>query len=123
MIFLHVRFNTSLTAYLALKWSTLVLVHGINKGSESCYAELPKLVEAQAALTAAALACGDRKLCKKVYRLVEYGWKTVEGVEEKYVENLTSFEASNGLVVLASLLINYLAEGKKDALANKLKVR
>ncbi|XP_046621828.1 eIF-2-alpha kinase activator GCN1 isoform X1 [Neodiprion virginianus] len=113
--------NTSLTAYLTLKWSGLVLVHGINKGSESCYAELSKLVEAQASLTAGALACGDKKLSEKVYRLLTHGWKTVKGIDEKYVDILLKAEVSTGLVVLASLLIKYLIHTKKDSLADKLK--
>lgn len=100
-----------------------MLLHGINKGSESCYAELPKLIEAQASLTAAALACEDNKFSEKVYKLLIHGWKTVEGIDEKYVENLLKLEASGGLVVLASLLIKYLTETKKDSLADKLKVK
>ena len=114
--------NTALTAYLSLKWSTLIILHGIGKGPESDYSELPKLIEAQANLSAASLASGDSKLSRKVFSLLMNEWNAVSSIQEKYVENLSSLEASNGVIVLASLLMKYLVQSKQDELAEKLKV-
>lgn len=111
-----------MTAHLALKWSTLIVLHGISKGPESNYSELPKLIEAQANLSASALASGDAKLSRKVLTLLVNQWNAVSGIQEKYVENLSSLEASSGVIVLSSLLMKYLVESKQDELAEKLKV-
>ncbi|XP_024940665.1 eIF-2-alpha kinase activator GCN1 isoform X2 [Cephus cinctus] len=114
-------YNTALTAYLTLKWSVLVVRHGINNGSKESWLELPKLIEAQTNLSAAALASAEKKLSEKVYTLFTHEWKLVPAIEEKYIEVLMKLEASNGVIVLASLLTRYLVETKKDDLIDKLK--
>ncbi|XP_051176736.1 eIF-2-alpha kinase activator GCN1 [Leptopilina boulardi] len=114
--------NTALTAYHALKWSTLIVHYGLgNKENESNFSELSKLIEAQANLSAAAIASGDKKLSRKVYTLVVNQWNVVNGIHEKYVENLSTLEASNGVIVLASLLMKYLVDTKQDEMVEKLK--
>jgi len=113
--------NTSLTAYIALKWSTLVILHGYNKELDITQV-LPKLIEAQANLSAAALASTDKKLTNKVYALLAYEWTTIKDIEVIYMQNLTKLEIGNGVVILASLLTRYLVTTKKDDLVEQLKV-
>ena len=113
--------NTSLTAYLALKWSTLIILHGYKSNSDM-NSELPKLIEAQANLSAAALASMDKKLTNKVYVLLAHQWSSVKDIDIVYLETLTKLEAGNGVIVLASLLTMYLVNAKKSDLVVKLKV-
>ncbi|KAI4488580.1 hypothetical protein M0802_011470 [Mischocyttarus mexicanus] len=112
--------NTSLTAYLALKWSTLVILHGINKNFENC-TDLAKLIEAQANLSAASLASMDKKMSYKTYALLAHEWSSVKDIEIKYVETLVKLEIGNGVIVLASLLTKYLVNTKKSELIEQLK--
>ncbi|XP_043511247.1 eIF-2-alpha kinase activator GCN1 [Frieseomelitta varia] len=112
--------NTSLTAYLALKWSTLIILHGYKSNSDM-NSELPKLIEAQANLSAAALASMDKKLTNKVYVLLAHQWSSVKDIDIVYLETLTKLEAGNGVIVLASLLTMYLVDAKKSDLVVKLK--
>lgn len=113
--------NTALTAYLTLKWSTLVILYG-HKSNADINTELPKLIEAQANLSAAALAAMDKKLTEKVYILLAHQWSSVKEIEIKYLETLTKLEVGNGVIVLASLLTRYLVHTKKSELVGKLKV-
>jgi len=113
--------NTSLTAYIALKWSTLVILHGYHKELDIIQV-LPKLIEAQANLSAAALASTDKKLANKVYTLLAYEWTTIKDIEIIYMQNLTKLEIGNGVVILASLLTRYLVTTKKNDLVEQLKV-
>lgn len=113
--------NTALTAYLALKWSTLITLYG-SKHKADFSIELPKLVEAQANLTAAALATMDKKLSEKVYVLLACQWSHVKSIETAYLEALVKLEVGNGIIVLASLLTKYLVNAKKSELVVKLKV-
>ncbi|CAL7933790.1 unnamed protein product [Xylocopa violacea] len=112
--------NTSLTAYLALKWSTLIVLHG-HRSNSNMNSELPKLIEAQANLSAAALASMDKKLTEKVYVLLAHQWSNVKDIEIVYLETLTKLEVGNGVIVLASLLTKYLVNTKKSELVVKLK--
>ncbi|XP_012272971.1 eIF-2-alpha kinase activator GCN1 [Orussus abietinus] len=114
-------YSTAATAYTALKWSTLIILYGINKGSEATQSELPKLIEAQANLSAAAIASGNKKLRDKVYSLLKHQWTVVEGLEDKYADMLTKMEAGNGVIVLTSLLIKHLVATDKCAQVEKLK--
>ncbi|XP_034188694.1 lethal (3) 80Fj [Osmia lignaria lignaria] len=113
--------NTALTAYLTLKWSTLVILYG-HKSNTDVNTELPKLIEAQANLSAAALAAMDKKLTEKVYILLAHQWSSVKEIEIEYLETLTKLEVGNGVIVLASLLTRYLVNTKKSELVGKLKV-
>ena len=112
--------NTSLSAYLTLKWSTLVVRHATNLDEH-----LPKLIEAQGYLSAAALASVDKKLNDKVYALLRCQWKhaNVEGIDKKYADILSKQETSNGLVVIASLLTKYLVSINAINLVDTFKVR
>lgn len=112
--------NTALTAYLALKWSTLIVLHGY-KSNLNINSELPKLIEAQANLSAAALASMDKKLTEKVYVLLAHEWSSVKDIDIEYLETLTKLEVENGVIVLASLLTKYLVTAKKNELVAKLK--
>ncbi|XP_012138450.2 lethal (3) 80Fj isoform X1 [Megachile rotundata] len=113
--------NTALTAYLTLKWSTLIVLYGY-KNNLDINAELPKLIEVQANLSAAALASMDKKLTEKVYILLAHQWSTVKDIDIIYLETLTKLEVGNGVIVLASLLTRYLVNAKKSELIGKLKV-
>nr|XP_012138451.1 PREDICTED: translational activator GCN1 isoform X2 [Megachile rotundata] len=113
--------NTALTAYLTLKWSTLIVLYGY-KNNLDINAELPKLIEVQANLSAAALASMDKKLTEKVYILLAHQWSTVKDIDIIYLETLTKLEVGNGVIVLASLLARYLVNAKKSELIGKLKV-
>ena len=112
--------NTALTADIALKWSTLIILYGY-KSNSNISIELPKLIEAQANLSAAALAPMNKKLAEKVYVLLAYGWSSVENIEIVYLDTLTKLEVGNGVIVLASLLTRYLVSTKKSDLVGKLK--
>lgn len=114
--------NTSLTAYVALKWSTLVILYGYNKEMDTTQI-LPKLIEAQANLSAAAVASADEKLSNKVYTLLAHEWTVMKDIEIIYVENLTKLEIGNGTIILASLLTKYLVVSKRNDLVEQLKVR
>lgn len=113
--------NTALTADIALKWSTLIILYGY-KSNSNISIELPKLIEAQANLSAAALAPMNKKLAEKVYVLLAYEWSSVENIEIIYLDTLTKLEVGNGVIVLASLLTKYLVSTKKSDLVGKLKV-
>ncbi|KMQ96025.1 translational activator gcn1 [Lasius niger] len=114
--------NTALTAYTALKWSNLVILHGYNKMDNTEMNEcLAKLIEAQANLSAAALASADRKLANKVYALLAHEWTAIKNIEVIYVENLTKLELGNGVIILASLLTKYLVATKRNDLVEQLK--
>ncbi|XP_011149210.1 eIF-2-alpha kinase activator GCN1 [Harpegnathos saltator] len=113
--------NTSLTAYIALKWSTLVILHGYNEEMDTTQI-LPKLIEAQANLSAAAVASNDERLSNKVYTLLAHEWTTIKNIEIIYVENLTKLEIGNGTIILASLLTKYLVASKRNDLVEQLKV-
>nr|XP_031848654.1 eIF-2-alpha kinase activator GCN1 isoform X2 [Nomia melanderi] len=113
--------NTALTAYLALKWSRLIILHG-HKNNTDINTELPKLIEAQADLSAAALASMDVKLADKVYTLLAHQWSSIKNIETSYVETLAKLEVGNGVIVLASLLTKYLVNAKKSELVGKLKL-
>lgn len=113
--------NTALTAYITLKWSTLVILYGYNKGLDTTQI-FPKLIEAQANLSAAALASTDKKLANKVYTLLAHEWTTIKDMEIIYMENLTKLEVGNGVIILASLLTKYLVASKRNDLVEQLKV-
>ncbi|XP_017884303.1 eIF-2-alpha kinase activator GCN1 [Ceratina calcarata] len=113
--------NTALTAYLALKWSTLIVLHGYKIKTSVITVELPKLIEAQANLSAAALASMDKKLTEKVQDLLTNQWSHIADIEVIYLETLTKFEVGNGVIVLASLLTKYLVNAKKSELIIRLK--
>lgn len=81
-----------------------------------------RLIEAQANLSAAALASADKKLTNKVYMLLAHEWTIATGIEVIYVENLRKLELGNGVIILASLLTRYLVI-KRDDLIERLKVR
>ena len=115
--------NTALTAYTALKWSNLVILHGYNELDNTERNELlAKLIEAQANLSAAALASADKKLAHKVYVLFAHEWTAIKNIEVIYVENLTKLELGNGVIILASLLMQYLVAAKRNDLVEQLKV-
>lgn len=125
MIFLYTFYslNTSLTAYTALKWSNLVILHGYNELDNIEKNEfLAKLIEAQANLSSAALASVDKKLANKVYTLFAHEWAAIKNIEVIYVENLTKLELGNGVIILASLLMKYLVAAKRHDLVEQLKV-
>lgn len=115
-------FNTSLTAYIALKWSTLVILYGYNEEIDTTQI-LPKLIEAQANLSAAAVASADEKLSNKIYTLLAHEWTVIKNIEIIYVENLTKLEIGNGTIILASLLTKYLVASKRNDLVEQLKVK
>lgn len=122
LFFFH-SLNTALTAYTALKWSNLVILHGYNKLDNTEMNEfLAKLIEAQANLSAAALASADKKLANKVYTLFAHEWSAINNIEVIYVENLTKLEVGNGVIILASLLTKYLVSTKRNDLVEQLKV-
>ena len=105
-----------------MKWSALILLHGVNELNNLDNADLSKLIEAQALLSATALAARDTKLTKKVESLFTYEWKTVKNnIEEKYVDILISVEANEGVVALAGLLTTHLIASDKVDLIEKLK--
>lgn len=115
--------NTSLTAYTALKWSNLIILYGYNELDNTEKNEfLAKLIEAQANLSSAALASVDKKLANKVYTLFAHEWTSIKNIEVIYVENLTKLELSNGVIILASLLMKYLVAAKRNDLIEQLKV-
>ncbi|GAB1860935.1 Translational activator GCN1 [Camponotus japonicus] len=115
--------NTSLTAYTALKWSNLVILHGYNELDNIEKNEfLAKLIEAQANLSSAALASVDKKLANKVYTLFAHEWAAIKNIEVIYVENLTKLELGNGVIILASLLMKYLVAAKRHDLVEQLKI-
>ncbi|XP_043262082.1 eIF-2-alpha kinase activator GCN1 [Colletes gigas] len=111
--------NTAVTAYLALKWSTLIILYGSKNNADII--ELPKLVEVQANLSAAALATMDKKLAEKVYVLLAHQWSNVKDIETAYLDALIKLEVGNGIIILASLLTKYLVNAKKSELVGKLK--
>lgn len=104
-----------------MKWSTLIVLYGY-KNNSGINAELPKLIEAQANLSAAAVASMDKKLMEKVYILLANQWSSVTDIDIVYLETLTKLEVGNGVIVLASLLTKYLVSAKKIDLVGKLKV-
>ncbi|XP_034945471.1 eIF-2-alpha kinase activator GCN1 [Chelonus insularis] len=112
--------STALTAYLTLKWTNLV-IHSINTNEFENHLECLKLIESQAMLSATVLACNDRKLSKKVYSLFIHLWKSKPGIEKIYINNLLKLEASNGVIVLSSLLIQHLVNEKKDDIIDSFK--
>lgn len=139
-MFLH-SLNTALTAHTALKWSNLVILHGYNVILDNTEMNeyLAKLIEAQANLSAAALASADKKLANKMYTLLAYEWSAIKvfqviyventyewsaikDIEVIYVENLTKLELGNGVIILASLLTKYLVATKRNDLVEQLKV-
>lgn len=113
--------NTALTAYIALKWSTLLIFHGYHEHLIQMDESLAKLIEAQANLSAAALASADKKLANKVYMLLAHEWEAIKDIEP-YVEHLIKLELGNGVIILASLLTKYLVATKKNDLVEHLKV-
>ncbi|XP_011647093.1 eIF-2-alpha kinase activator GCN1 [Pogonomyrmex barbatus] len=113
--------NTALTAYIALKWSTLLIFHGYNEHHVTQMDEsLAKLIEAQANLSAAALASADKKLTNKVYTLLAHEWVAIANIET-YAGHLTKLELGNGVIILASLLTRYLVTTKRSDLVEQLK--
>lgn len=121
IFYVSLRSNTALTAYIALKWSTLVILHGYNKELDTSQILL-RLIEAQANLSAAALAATDKKLSEKVYTLLAHEWTAINDIEVIYVDNLTKLELGNGVIILASLLSKYLVVTKRNDLVEQLKV-
>lgn len=115
------RKNTTLSAYLALKWSTLIVKHAMSK--DSAVDELPKLIEAQANLCTSAIAAADKKLNDKVYSLLSRLWKAPGNTHQKYIEILCKLEASNGVIVLASLLTKFLVSNDKANLIDTYKAK
>jgi len=114
--------NTALTAYIALKWSTLLIFYGYNEHRMIQIDEsLAKLIEAQANLSAAALASANKKLANKVYTLLAHEWVAIADIEI-YVGHLTKLELGNGVIILASLLTKYLVTTKRNDLVEQLKV-
>ncbi|XP_008548705.1 eIF-2-alpha kinase activator GCN1 [Microplitis demolitor] len=111
--------STSLTAYLSLKWTTLV-INAMPRGHLSSHPECQKLLEAQASLSAAALAYNNL-LSEKVYKLLSHLWKSTENAEEIYISNLSKMEPTNGVIVLSSLLIKHLVAVKKEELIDPFK--
>jgi len=82
---------------------------------------LAKLIEAQANLSAAALASANKKLANKVYTLLAHEWVAIADIEI-YVGHLTKLELGNGVIILASLLTKYLVATKRNDLVEQLKV-
>jgi len=82
---------------------------------------LAKLIEAQANLSAAALAPGNKKLANKVYTLLAHEWVAITDIDT-YVNHLTKLELGNGVIILASLLTRYLVTTKRNDLVEQLKV-
>lgn len=82
---------------------------------------LAKLIEAQANLSAAALASADKKLANKVYTLLAHEWVAIADIET-YAGHLTKLELGNGVIILASLLTRYLVSTKRNDLVEQLKV-
>lgn len=113
--------NTALTAYIALKWSTLLICYGYNERRVTEMDEhLVKLIEAQANLSAAALASADKKLANKVYTLLAHEWIAITDIEA-YAGHLTKLELGNGVIILSSLLTKYLVITKRNDLVEQLK--
>ncbi|XP_016837247.1 eIF-2-alpha kinase activator GCN1 [Nasonia vitripennis] len=115
-------YNTAASAYTVLRWSSLIFLHGAKELDNLDNSDLSKLIEAQAVLSAAALAARDKKLTKKVELLFSHQWKTVKNnIEEKYVDVLIAAEPNEGVVALAGLLTTYLIASDKADLIEKLK--
>ncbi|XP_058803320.1 stalled ribosome sensor GCN1 isoform X2 [Phymastichus coffea] len=114
-------YNTAASAYIILKWSSLMFLHGANE-LVSNNLDLVKLIEAQAKLSAATLAARNKKLSRKVDLLFTHEWKFVKNnIEEKYVDVLITAEANEGVVALSGLLTTYLIASDKKDLIDKLK--
>ncbi|KAK0092981.1 hypothetical protein PV326_000188 [Microctonus aethiopoides] len=112
--------NTSTTAYLVLKWSALI-INAIGADLFTTYSEHHKLIESQAILTAAALACGNKKLNEKVHLLLTAMWKSNTNLEIIYGNELSKIEANNGVIVFASQLTKHLVTIDKCELINSFK--
>ncbi|CAG5089337.1 Similar to Gcn1: eIF-2-alpha kinase activator GCN1 (Mus musculus) [Cotesia congregata] len=112
-------FSTSLTAYQVLKWTSLVIT--AIPEDLSTHTESQKLIEAQASLSAAAVASANASLSKKVYSLLTQLWNSTKNSEKIYITNLSKMEPSNGVIVLSSLLIKHLVSQKKDELIDPFK--
>lgn len=107
---------------MVLKWSSLIFLHGDKELNNSDNSDLPKLIEAQAILSAAALAARNKKLRKKVEALFTYQWKIAKtNVDQQYVDTLISAEANEGVIALSGLLTTYLIASDKADLVDKLK--
>lgn len=120
--------NTAITAYITLKWSTLVFLHGYNEKLDVSQI-LPKLTEAQANLSAAVLTStyfSHKKLKNKMYKLLQYQWTSVKSLKteelENYMENLTKLEINNGVIILAIFFMFYLSKIGRNNLMEQLKV-
>lgn len=93
------------------------------KNGKELSSELTKLIEAQAFLSAAVLAAGERNTKRdKVYAQLSQVWKSSGDKPAKYVETLTGMEASSGVIVLGGFLMEHLVAEKSEQLGEKLKV-
>ncbi|XP_011307361.1 translational activator GCN1 [Fopius arisanus] len=114
--------NTSLTAYQALKWSALTLSALSKTSTYATSPDLPKLVESQALLSAASLACAPRPLPPKITTLLTHVWSTLTRAQlQTFTETLINLPPSPGQIVLASFLTSHLITSDNTSLADTLK--
>ncbi|XP_063983766.1 stalled ribosome sensor GCN1 [Diachasmimorpha longicaudata] len=114
--------STSLTAYQALKWSALTLSALLKTATYATSPDLPKLLESQALLSAASLACAPRPLPPKLTTLLTHLWGALSAPQlVTYTETLINLPPSPGQIVLASLLTSHLIASNNEALADTLK--
>ncbi|PSN30844.1 hypothetical protein C0J52_25718 [Blattella germanica] len=115
--------NTSHSGLYALRWSCLLVEHGLKNCSDNAKAEFQRLVETQAILLSVVLAAGNRKNSARAYRILSAMWKSVTDSEELYGNAISSSDQSTQIVTFGSYFIRYLTETKKIELIGKYKVR
>lgn len=116
------RNNTSQSGLYALKWSCLLVEHGLNNCSDNAKAEFQHLVDTQATLLSVVLAIGNKKKSAKAYRTLSAMWRCVKGSEELYGNAITGSVTSTHIVVFGSYLIQHLTETRRADLIKKYKV-
>jgi hypothetical protein len=116
------RNNTSQNGLYALRWSCLLVEHGLNNCSDNTKAEFLRLVDTQATLLSVVLAVGKNKKTSKAYRILSAMWRSVKGSEELYGNAITSTEPSTHIVVFGSYFIQHLTETKRADLIKIYKV-
>ncbi|XP_071479229.1 stalled ribosome sensor GCN1-like [Diadema antillarum] len=107
--------GTGSIPYVLLCWTCAVVRHAFGDVSQRSGTEWAVLVDSQATLLSAALACSRKSLHSAAFTKLKALWKQIDGVWESCVKTVTEIDPSSRSLCLLAMLMKYATENKMTA--------
>ncbi|XP_030828154.1 eIF-2-alpha kinase activator GCN1-like isoform X1 [Strongylocentrotus purpuratus] len=114
--------GTGGSPYVVLRWTCILSRQAFTSSQQRSGNEWKKLVDAQATLVSAILACSRRSIHTAGYTKLKGTWKQVEGLWESSLDTAKQLDVSSHALCLIGWLLRYATETKNtEAVANQKK--